>query len=682
MVKNRFFWLLRVLLVIGVIYIPLNGLVGLLLTHSTGNEYWKLIATLMITAVSISIIFFGALFQTDLTQKILKRPYNVLAFLYIGAITLYSIPFDGYVLAHAYGWLIDCRYVLVFIAAQIAYHDLSDRFRLNILRALFVTACAVSIVALAEVFVPHFADSLIAAGYWVTNLSVDENTLFGRASGTLRGPNELGAYLAALFFVGLVVMKNQKFMYIAPGALLLAALYLTYSRSAYLGLFCGIATLIIMLILKHRKYLVNGIKKHIGIVLISSILIVGGTVFAAYTTGLDIKVKNYVSIVLLHNDPNSIPGPNSDDMRLKYWQMAIDAVADKPFGYGVGSTGLASPYMNRASVTENYYLQILVETGIVGLILFIAFVGYTLKRLLTNSPYIGASLLAVLVATAFLHTMADEAVATVLWFVCGLMIITNERKNMGIKSFLFKLKEGTEEENYGRENIAIIARDYANSRNKDDKLVIIDLGAGYGTDLLNIKEKIGSRVVRYEAVENWEPYRKELSSKGIKSYSLDIERDKLPFKDSSVDIVVANQIIEHTKEIFWIFNEIHRVLKPGGKAIIGVPNIASFHNRVAMIFGLQPTSIELYSAHVRGITAGSFRRFIEKNKYFELSKVQGANFYPFSSRIARILAKIFPKASVGITLTITKTSKKGQFINILDGAGFETPFYVGTIPKQ
>ncbi len=43
--------------------------------------------------------------------------------------------------------------------------------------------------------------------------------------------------------------------------------------------------------------------------------------------------------------------------------------------------------------------------------------------------------------------------------------------------------------------------------------------------------------------------------------------------DGSFDIVVSFQVIEHIKDDLGYLKEIHRVLKPGGKALITTPNI-------------------------------------------------------------------------------------------------------------
>jgi predicted SAM-dependent methyltransferase len=47
-----------------------------------------------------------------------------------------------------------------------------------------------------------------------------------------------------------------------------------------------------------------------------------------------------------------------------------------------------------------------------------------------------------------------------------------------------------------------------------------------------------------------------------------------PFTDSSVDLVEASHVLEHLNRPFDVMKEIHRILKPGGKAIIKVPHFS------------------------------------------------------------------------------------------------------------
>jgi len=161
---------------------------------------------------------------------------------------------------------------------------------------------------------------------------------------------------------------------------------------------------------------------------------------------------------------------------------------------------------------------------------------------------------------------------------------------------------------------------------------------------------------------------------------LDIERGVFPFANESIDVVVANQILEHTKEIFWIFHEITRVLTVGGKLIIGVPNLASLHNRLLLLIGIQPTSIQNASAHVRGYTKYDLLRFL-RNCFpdgYELKGFGGSNFYPFPPIIARPLARIFPNMAWGIFFMFEKQKPyQREFLDFPVTNRLETNFFLG-----
>jgi len=52
---------------------------------------------------------------------------------------------------------------------------------------------------------------------------------------------------------------------------------------------------------------------------------------------------------------------------------------------------------------------------------------------------------------------------------------------------------------------------------------------------------------------------------------LDLEKGNLPYKDNSVDEIIATHILEHISNIIPLMNECYRVLKEGGKMYIEVP---------------------------------------------------------------------------------------------------------------
>jgi len=128
--------------------------------------------------------------------------------------------------------------------------------------------------------------------------------------------------------------------------------------------------------------------------------------------------------------------------------------------------------------------------------------------------------------------------------------------------------------NYGRSIIKMYAKQ------KKYKSVL-DLGAGQGIDLDIFEEAQPS--IKTFAVENWTSNQDILRSKGHSLCGKDIEKDILPFNDCSIDCIIMNQILEHTKDIFWILHECTRVLSIQGSLIIGVPNLAALHNRLILL---------------------------------------------------------------------------------------------------
>lgn len=228
--------------------------------------------------------------------------------------------------------------------------------------------------------------------------------------------------------------------------------------------------------------------------------------------------------------------------------------------------------------------------------------------------------------------------------------------------------------NYGRD---CISEFLSGSHNKNFNRVL-DIGAGHGDDLLLVK-KFNSRA-ECNGIEIYEPYAEELRKKGIIVHSLNIEYDKYPFDSESLDLVIANQIIEHVKEIYWMFHEISRILKTGSNLIIGVPNLAAFHNRVLLLLGKQPSCIQNNSAHVRGYTRHDLLKLL--NTCFEggykLKAFRGSNFYPFPSLIAKPLSRIFPNSAWSIFFLLEKVKPyKKEFLEFPEINQLETNFYLG-----
>jgi len=228
--------------------------------------------------------------------------------------------------------------------------------------------------------------------------------------------------------------------------------------------------------------------------------------------------------------------------------------------------------------------------------------------------------------------------------------------------------------NYGRHQI----EKFFFEIKKNDFQIVLDVGAGHGDDLLIAKKN--NEKTELHGIEIYEPYSNELRKIGVTVYSLNIEKDKLPFSNQSVDVIIANQIMEHVKEVFWVLHEISRTLKIGGSLMIGVPNLASFHNRLLLLFGQQPSTIQNNSAHVRGYTKKDILGLLNScfPEGFELQLFGGSNFYPLPAFLAKPMANIFPNAAWSIFLLLKKVkSYNKQFIEFPVSNQLETNFYLG-----
>jgi SAM-dependent methyltransferase len=163
-------------------------------------------------------------------------------------------------------------------------------------------------------------------------------------------------------------------------------------------------------------------------------------------------------------------------------------------------------------------------------------------------------------------------------------------------------------------------------------------------------------------------------------YVLDIERNELPVLPGTIDLIIANQVLEHTKEIFWIFDQVTRALKTGGHFIIGVPNVVSFHNRLLSVYGRHPTQHKLCSAHVRPFSKKDTVQFLEScfPAGYRLVDFGGAQFYPLPGRLARATANLFPTMAMSIFFLIQKQREySGEFAGYPARAQFETNFWAG-----
>lgn len=102
---------------------------------------------------------------------------------------------------------------------------------------------------------------------------------------------------------------------------------------------------------------------------------------------------------------------------------------------------------------------------------------------------------------------------------------------------------------------------------------ILDVGCGNG----NLFEFLGQKSYEMFGVDFSQNMISEAKAKAIPDASfLVADAEMLPFKDSEFDIVVCNASFHHYIHPDAVLQEMHRVLKDGGKLLIGDPYVPGF----------------------------------------------------------------------------------------------------------
>jgi SAM-dependent methyltransferase len=102
--------------------------------------------------------------------------------------------------------------------------------------------------------------------------------------------------------------------------------------------------------------------------------------------------------------------------------------------------------------------------------------------------------------------------------------------------------------------------------------------------------------------------RAAFADSGLRGVASDVRR--LPFRDGSFDAVYSMGTIEHFRDPETALAEIHRVLRPGGRAVVGVPNRWDPFLRPMLAAALQAVGLYGYG-YERSFSRRVFRRMLE-----------------------------------------------------------------------
>ncbi|HEX5798203.1 MAG TPA: O-antigen ligase family protein [Candidatus Saccharimonadales bacterium] len=297
----------------------------------------------------------------------------------------------------------------------------------TIFKIVLVVSTIVCLLALLQWFLPK--DILTHFGYSVErgvkpNFFIDDKPDLPRAFSTLRDPNSLGAYLIlpiTLLSAAWFRLKSARMLIGGLLALHGLILFLTFSRSALLGAVLAVAT---VLFLQYKAQATRFLKKHWLYIVI---------LIAVFLASFFLARDNYVvQNVVLHADENTqLADPN--EKRIAFYQATAKSIINQPIGHGPGTAGLVSIQTDKVVLTENYFLQIAYEIGLLGLLLLLYLMYKILKRLYQRQDFYGRVMVAGFVGITFsnllLHTWSNEAVAAQWWLLAGVLLLLSGKKS-------------------------------------------------------------------------------------------------------------------------------------------------------------------------------------------------------------------------------------------------------------
>src|SRR3954471_4683702 len=207
--------------------------------------------------------------------------------------------------------------------------------------------------------------------------------------------------------------------------------------------------------------------------------------------------------------------------------------------------------------------------------------------------------------------------------------------------------------------------EWVRARNGEPPARLLDAGCGDGINLSFLNRMVGARGwptaivgADYSALRVGRA--RELSVARVMRGSV----TNLACRDRSFDVVICNQVLEHVPEYERAFSELHRVLRPGGLLIVGVPNEGSalgvLRNHVLQRSILRSTD------HVNMFTRESLLAAFQQ-AHFDVTRVEveglfvphtvlhfWLNRYQPFKRFFDAIGRTFPRCAAGLFVVATR----------------------------
>lgn len=205
---------------------------------------------------------------------------------------------------------------------------------------------------------------------------------------------------------------------------------------------------------------------------------------------------------------------------------------------------------------------------------------------------------------------------------------------------------------------------------------LLDIGCGLGAVSIYLQKVLNAETVY--GVDIAEACVEAARQKGVSTFQLDLDQQSLPFEDNYFDAIFAGDLIEHVINPDHLLEEVYRTLTDSGVFVLTTPNLASWYNRLALLFGWQPagSGVSLHydlgrpkfflfgegsTAHLRLYTRRALREFLLAKNFAVLDilgdsavKKVWHGFYMPLYMLNRVLACVFPSLAGGQVVAAKK----------------------------
>ncbi len=221
-------------------------------------------------------------------------------------------------------------------------------------------------------------------------------------------PNYIGIpfVATAALLLNRILRERKRVLSVCLYTVILIAIVYTASRGNFIALLLSNALVLLLYVFERNRRINSFWKKALivaGVFLLSAVLI------QSLSTVFD---QQWQRMTLVDNA--------SDNGRLHLWNQAFASWQERPL---LGN-GLQGMYRIYGKATHNTFLQVLSETGIVGFILYLAFIVGMIIKSYKNSKVYFCLVLGMLVQMTFLDALDNRCV----WAVLCWMILLSLKK--------------------------------------------------------------------------------------------------------------------------------------------------------------------------------------------------------------------------------------------------------------